>query len=243
MVTKIDQIKRKTMKKDKKDAWDKSYINKDNYMFYPHEDVIRFISKYITKRTGLKEFNSKYDSLDKIKVLDFGCGIGRHVRTLNEFNIDGYGFDLSSEAINTAKQNFQELGLLSLVEKVIVADIVKLPYEDKYFNFMLSHRVLDSMPYSIAKDGLLELSRCLKDNGKIYFDVISEDGYICSDNDFEKTITTEHEKNTIQTYFNEDRIDDLIKDVFVIEEIILKSSFNVVNKTTVARYHVVVKKL
>ena len=242
MVTKIDQIKRKTMKKDKKDAWDKSYINKDNYMFYPNEDVIRFISKYITKRTGLKEFNSKYDSLDKIKVLDFGCGIGRHVRTLNEFNIDGYGFDLSSEAINTAKQNFQELGLLSLVEKVIVADIVKLPYEDKYFNFMLSHGVLDSMPYSIAKDGLLELSRCLKDNGRIYFDLISEIGYDCSGS-FEKTIQENHEHNTIQTYFNEDRINDLIKDIFVIEEIILKSSLNVVNKTTVARYHVVVKKL
>ena len=230
------------MKKDKKDAWDKSYINKDNYMFYPHEDVIRFISKYITKRTGLKEFNSKYDSLDKIKVLDFGCGIGRHVRTLNEFNIDGYGFDLSSEAINTAKQNFQELGLLNLVEKVIIADITKLPYEDKYFNFMLSHGVLDSMPYSIAKDGLLELSRCLKDNGRIYFDLISEIGYDCSGS-FEKTIQENHEHNTIQTYFNEDRINDLIKDIFVIEEIILKSSFNVVNKTTVARYHVVVKKL
>ena len=230
------------MKKDKKDAWDKSYINKDNYMFYPNEDVIRFISKYITKRTGLKEFNSKYDSLDKIKVLDFGCGIGRHVRTLNEFNIDGYGFDLSSEAINIAKQNFQELGLLSLVEKVIVADIVKLPYEDKYFNFMLSHGVLDSMPYSIAKDGLLELSRCLKDNGRIYFDLISEIGYDCSGS-FEKTIQENHEHNTIQTYFNEDRINDLIKDIFVIEEIILKSSLNVVNKTTVARYHVVVKKL
>ena len=242
MVTKIDQIKRKTMKKDKKDAWDKSYINKDNYMFYPNEDVIRFISKYITKRTGLKEFNSKYDSLDKIKVLDFGCGIGRHVRTLNEFNIDGYGFDLSSEAINIAKQNFQELGLLNLVEKVIIADITKLPYEDKYFNFMLSHGVLDSMPYSIAKDGLLELSRCLKDNGRIYFDLISEIGYDCSGS-FEKTIQENHEHNTIQTYFNEDRINDLIKDIFVIEEIILKSSLNVVNKTTVARYHVVVKKL
>jgi len=231
------------MKKDnKKDAWDKSYINKDNYMFYPQEDVIRFISKYITKRTGLKEFNSKYDSSDKIKVLDFGCGIGRHVRTLNEFNIDGYGFDLSSEAINIAKQNFQELGLLNLVGKVIVADITKLPYEDKYFDFMLSHGVLDSMPYAIAKDGLLELSRCLKDNGRIYFDLISEVGYDCSSS-FEKTIQENHENNTIQTYFNEDRINDLIKDIFVIEEIILKSSFNVVNKTTTARYHVVVKKL
>jgi ubiquinone/menaquinone biosynthesis C-methylase UbiE len=230
------------IKSNKKDAWDKSYINKDNYMFYPQEDVIRFISKYITKRIGLEEFSNKNNSSDKMKVLDFGCGIGRHVRTLNEFNIDGYGFDLSSEAINVAKQNFKELGLVNLVEKVIVADITKLPYKDNHFDFMLSHGVLDSMPYSIAKDGLLELSRCLKDNGKMYIDLISEIGYDCSDS-FEKTIQGNHEKNTIQTYFNEDRIDDLIKGVFMIEEIILKSSFDILNKKTNARYHIVISKL
>lgn len=33
----------------KKNEWNKSYKNKDNYMFYPEENVIRFISKYIKK--------------------------------------------------------------------------------------------------------------------------------------------------------------------------------------------------
>ena len=37
---------------------------------------------------------------------------------------------------------------------------------------MISHGVLDSMPFNIARSGLLEISRCLKDKGKIYFDLI-----------------------------------------------------------------------
>ena len=39
-----------------------------------------------------------------IKMLDLGCGIGRHVIYGNENNIDTYGFDLSQEAINYAQE-------------------------------------------------------------------------------------------------------------------------------------------
>jgi ubiquinone/menaquinone biosynthesis C-methylase UbiE len=214
----------------KKDEWDESYKNKDNYMFYPQEDIIRFISKYIKKRVGLNELVSQNNSLTDVKVLDFGCGIGRHVKTLHEFDIDGYGFDLSSEAIHIAKENFISLGLSDLSDKIIVADILKLPYEDNFFDFMFSHGVLDSMPYELAKNGLVELSRCLKEGGKMYFDLISETGYSCTDENFEKTVETEHEKNTIQTYFNSDRINELIGSFFEIEEIILKNSIDIKKK-------------
>jgi len=227
----------------KKNEWNESYKNKDNYMFYPEENIIRFISKYIKKRVGLNEFISQNPSLTNIKVLDFGCGIGRHIKTLNEFNIDGYGFDLSNEAINIAKENFMKLGLPKLIDKVIVADILDLPYGDNFFDFMLSHGVLDSMPYEIAKNGLVELSRCLKEDGRIYLDLISEAGHSCSDDNFEKTIQTNHEKNTIQTYFNEDRINDLIENIFEIEEIILINNIDIINNTTFGRYHIVLKKV
>ena len=50
--------------------WDKSYKNRDNYIFYPHEEIIRFISKYIRKRVGLNEFT--YIDNNSPKVLDIG---------------------------------------------------------------------------------------------------------------------------------------------------------------------------
>ena len=39
-----------------KDDWDKSYDNRDNFVFYPHEEVIRFVSKFIRKKIGLTDF-------------------------------------------------------------------------------------------------------------------------------------------------------------------------------------------
>ena len=42
--------------RNNKQAWEKSYLRGDNHVFYPHEEVIRFVSKYIRKRVGFNEF-------------------------------------------------------------------------------------------------------------------------------------------------------------------------------------------
>ena len=64
------------MKDNYKNKWEQSFINKDNYIFYPDEDVIRFVSKYIRKRVGLNDYDNKLHNIDEIKLLDLGCGIG-----------------------------------------------------------------------------------------------------------------------------------------------------------------------
>ncbi len=38
--------------------WNSSYKNKDNYLFVPNEEVVRFISKYIKKRIGINKFKN-----------------------------------------------------------------------------------------------------------------------------------------------------------------------------------------
>ena len=38
------------------DKWEESYRRKENFVFYPHEEIIRFVSKYIRKRVGLDEW-------------------------------------------------------------------------------------------------------------------------------------------------------------------------------------------
>ena len=221
--------------------WNKSYKNRDNFVFYPHEDIVRFISKYIKKRVGLNEFINK-SGFDVVRVLDIGCGIGRHIKVLDEFNIEAYGFDLSDVAISIAKSMFKEMQLTHLIDKVIVADITDLPYEDKYFHFMLSHGVLDSMPFNIARRGIKELYRCLHDKGKVYFDLISDIDHTF-DGNYEKEVKGDHENGTIQSYFNEDRINKLIEDFFEIEEIKLSVKKDIKNNIQFARYHVVVRKI
>lgn len=53
----------------KKDNWNNSYKNRDNFIFYPHEEIIRFVSKYIRKRIGIDEF---MDLNSMNKCLDLG---------------------------------------------------------------------------------------------------------------------------------------------------------------------------
>lgn len=229
----------------KKNEWDNSYINKNNYVFYPHEEVVRFISKYIRKKTGRDSFSDQNIYEDTPKVLDFGCGIGRHVALLNDFNLDVYGFDLSSEAIKTAKLGFELSGQENLSNKLIVSDITNLPYMDKKFDYMLSHGVLDSMPFNTAKKGLAELHRVLKKDGLIYFDLIdSLDSSFNDSPSFEKEVDDEHERGTIQSYFNMDRINKLLSVNYkIIECYKIQRKDCLANNGLISRYHLVVKKI
>lgn len=226
----------------KTEAWNQSYKNKDNFIFYPNEDIVRFISKYIKKQIGINKFIDKINTLTSPKVLDFGCGIGRHVKLLNEFNLDAFGIDLSTEAINNAKTHFKQQHLADLVNKVVVGEITNLPYEDVFFDFMLSHGVLDSMPFQIAKKSMLELHRCAKNGAYIYFDLIATDDSSFSGN-YEQIIKTSHEQNTIQYYYDIEKIAELIDNLFTIEEIILNNKKNMANDFNIARYHITVQKV
>lgn len=226
----------------KVDEWNESYKRGDNFVFYPHEDIIRFISKYIKKRIGYDSYVNVKEYTTIPKVLDFGCGIGRHVKLLDEFCLDAYGFDLSDEAIQNAKELYEKQNLNHLVNKVIVANIINLPYKSNNFDFMLSHGVLDSMPYDIAKSGLKELHRCLKKDGYMYFDLISSEDSSFNGN-YNRLVKDSHEQGTIQSYYDMNMITSLINDLFVIDEIILNNKINVKTNHTISRYHIVVKKL
>ena len=227
---------------DFKSEWNTSYMNKDNFVFYPDENIIRFVSKYIKKRVGLNNFISSKNFDFAPKVLDFGCGIGRHIWFLNDFELDCYGFDLSEDAINSARDILTKLGLDELLKKIITANITSLPYEDKYFDFMLSHGVIDSMPFDIAMKGMKELHRCLKDEGKVYFDLISDVDSSFNGKDFESIVSDDHEKGTIQSYFNKEKIDELIQGLFSIVDIELNTKTNTLNKNINARWSLVVEK-
>ena len=60
-----------------KSEWDKSYQKRDNFVFYPHEEVIRFVSKFIRKRVGLNEFLDAAPDSAEGKVLDHRLPIER----------------------------------------------------------------------------------------------------------------------------------------------------------------------
>lgn len=237
-------IRENEMKQESlKQEWEKSYKRKDNFVFYPHEEIIRFAAKYIVKKVGLTEFNYFNQIPQEIKVLDLGCGIGRHVIFFEKMGIEAFGIDLSSEAIKIAKEWANMENINHFHDKLVEGNISSLPWKDKTFNFMVSHGVLDSMPFKIAKKAIQESQRVLKEDGLFYCDLVSgDDFYHSREYCGEEIVKTDHEKNTVQSYFNFSKIKELIDGFFSIEECKLIKQENCISGGFHSRYHLILKK-
>jgi SAM-dependent methyltransferase len=231
------------MHDNKRKEWDQSYVNRDNFVFYPHEEVIRFVSKFIVKRIGLKEFHPVHPHAAVPKVLDVGCGIGRHVFYCFQMGLDAYGIDLSNEAIHMARQWAEDQNFLDSENKIVQGDIRQLPWEDGSFQYSVSHGVFDSMYFSIAKQAFKEVARILQTDGLFYCDLVSgDDSHHSREFSGEEVVETQHEKGTIQTYYNYSKILELVGTDFEILEANLVRRENVTTGAYTSRYHLILKK-
>lgn len=225
-----------------KKHWEESYLNRDNILFYPHEEVIRFVSKYIRKRIGFGEFRDVVTCSPPPKVLDLGCGIGRHIIYCHEMGLDAYGIDLSEQAVSIAVKWAKEKGVDKPERKIVQGDVRNLPWEDNYFDFVLSHGTLDSMHFDIARSACRELARVLKPEGIFYCDLVSgDDSAHAREFSGEEKVSTAHECGTIQCYYNFTRVNELIADFFELLACNLIRCENVLSGNCIARYHLVVK--
>lgn len=219
----------------RRNAWEVSYENRQNFVFYPEEEMVRFVSKHLRKRTGLDTFEDKTGDNTGMRVLDVGCGIGRHMVMALDFGFEPYGFDLSETAVETARTWLGSRGLADPSDHIHQADIRTLPFEDGFFGCAISHGVLDSMPFDIALQGMGEVARTLKSNALFYCDLIGG-------GDHEEVIETHHEKDTLQSFFSEAKINDLIAPHFDIVDRIRVERTDTVSGHTHTRWHLTLRK-
>ncbi|OGD38742.1 hypothetical protein A2907_01575, partial [Candidatus Azambacteria bacterium RIFCSPLOWO2_01_FULL_37_9] len=120
-------------------------------------------------------------------VLDFGCGNGRLLDSLEIENIVYKGVDPVPEFINIARQKYQDVtafdqsarGLAiktkrSMEFKVMDFDVddFKIDFPDKYFNHIFAIAVFHHLPSrELRKNVLKEFKRILKDDGCIFISV------------------------------------------------------------------------
>lgn len=71
-----------------KGKWDDVYSKKFGGTWYLSEGVIRFSTRYLLRRVGIETYNIKR----RIKrILNAGCGNGRHVVFFAEQGLEVYG--------------------------------------------------------------------------------------------------------------------------------------------------------
>ena len=222
--------------------WDESYVNQDNFIFYPKEEVVKFLNRFIRRRTGVNAFIDKLSFEHEVRGLDYGCGIGRQTMLMREFGAHPVGIDISAKAIETAKALAKASEFPEVESSFRVTDTTAIPFEDQHFDFSICESVLDSMYFQTAKEIMNELGRVSKEY--IFFSVISgKSGGRGIEYAMEEKVETQHEMGTIQSYFNWQKVQDLIADIpFDVHWSHLISEEGVTDAFNNSRFYVVLKR-
>jgi SAM-dependent methyltransferase len=102
------------------------------------------------------------------KVLDLGCGVGRHSVLLARDGFEVYGFDYSRSAVKETKKLLRNN---SLNAKILVYDMDRrFPYKDSFFDAVFASRTIYQTKIDRIKKRLSEVRRVLKDGGYLYWE-------------------------------------------------------------------------
>ena len=181
--------------------WNESYIRGENNILYPQSEVIRFLNKFVAKRLSMDETNHLLKRSGTVRrCLDFGCGVGTHAQTCEDFGLVGYGIDISAEAISRAQNYAKENDKPELADRfqLLSPYPVLLPFENNFFDVCIAESCLDSMSFEDAKLWLKEIFRCT--SGLVYCSLISAK---TNQNDVGDTVVAKsHEFGTIQCFYD-----------------------------------------
>ena len=97
------------------------------------------------------------------KVLEIGCAKGFLLIEFMKIGMDVFGIDKSDYAINNAHKDIKD--------KVTIADVTDgLPFDDNYFDLIISKETLPHLPMDSIEFVLSEVIRCSKSDN-IFFEI------------------------------------------------------------------------
>lgn len=137
-----------------------------------------FWKKYFNVYDTLNELIPYKDLLNKIhaeslaksgdKILDLGSGTGNLSMILKESGAKIYGIDFSDVGVEIHKNKDPE-------SDIRVGDITKkLPYDDNFFDCVVSNNVIYTIPIEQRLDVFKEVHRILKSGGRFVVSNIAE---------------------------------------------------------------------
>lgn len=157
---------------DAEKAWNEEYANQIE-MAFPSEYVIRIF------KGSYPRLNLDKDSFKDKKICDVGCGDGRNLVLLHKVGFDTYGIELTLEIVNKAKSN---LSKLNIFPNIRVGTNVKIPFDDNFFDYLLSWNSCNYMGEKIDFDlHVQEFSRILKKDGYLILSIPTKTCFIYHD--------------------------------------------------------------
>jgi len=163
---------------------------------------------------------NRWKKQDFKKLLDLGCGVGRHALFFSKYGFDVSACDLSEKGIdklNTlAKKN-------NLKIETKVCDMLSLPYKNNSFDCLIAYHAIYHSDDTGIKKVIDEINRILKVGGEAYITFNTKYGSSFKDSKnkhlSENTIIKSegHEAGIPHYYANKLDVELLLKDFQIIE--------------------------
>jgi len=135
--------------------WESIFKKSGKVFIKPQEDMKKVIK--LLKKEKVK------------RVLDLGCGSGRHTVLLAKEGFDVYGTDISEEGLKLTKKELKSLNLKAKLKKA--SCYKKFPYNDNYFDAIISIQVIHHNYLKNIKYCISEIERVLKPKGIAFITV------------------------------------------------------------------------
>lgn len=138
------------MKNAMQEKWDMLHQQSRFRPKYPSEQVVQFVFRNFKRGKNTR-------------ILDLGCGAGRHVYFMASEKIDTYGLDISSEGIINAQKYIENAGLNA---KLKIGSVDLIPFDDNFFDGIICYGVLYYCKKNEIQKAVNEIYRVLKKGGK-----------------------------------------------------------------------------
>ncbi|MFX1563940.1 MAG: class I SAM-dependent methyltransferase [Promethearchaeota archaeon] len=99
------------------------------------------------------------------RILDLGCGSGRHMVYLAKAGFEVFGMDIAPSGLCAT---LQALAKEQLVGHVTLSDMQVLPYESDFFDAVISIRVIHHNRLKLIQQTVAEIWRVLRYNGLVW---------------------------------------------------------------------------
>ena len=112
---------------------------------------------------------------ERRKVLDLGCGSGRHIIYLARHGFEAHGIDISIFGLRMTKKRVKMRGLEASLVK---CDMKFLPYIDSCFDDVVSIDTIYHQKLKGIQQTISEIHRVLRSKGSILINFLSRRTYI-----------------------------------------------------------------
>lgn len=141
-------------------AWNWQIVKDDHATFWQKPSITSF---YLVER---------WRELGLTRLLDLGCGLGRHAILFGRHGFDVSCFDLSEDALERTREWAEKEGLHF---RYRAGDILELPYPDDSFDSILCYNVISHTDTSGMRQIVSELQRILRPGGECYLTLGSKE--------------------------------------------------------------------